>query len=139
MFWSKICFLKPKVRKIMFYQRDIHKYINLSLNLDEKIIYECSIGFLKLWECLYESPLTSNKNRHLFWINFCCTLYLSSKTHNVRIFMQLASCIKIRTLWVLGDKCKVQQKGIQYRCLLLLNVNWGSYEHSQSFTKPMAY
>ena len=36
MFWSKTCFLQLKVRKIMLYRRDIHKYINLSLNLDDK-------------------------------------------------------------------------------------------------------
>ena len=36
MLWSKTCFLQPKVRKIMVYLRDIHEYINLSLNLDDK-------------------------------------------------------------------------------------------------------
>ena len=41
------------------------------------------------------SFITSNNNRHLFWIYFCCTLYLSSKTQNVRIFMQLGVCIHV--------------------------------------------
>ena len=36
MFWSKTCFLQPKVRKIMFYKRDIHENINLFLYLDDK-------------------------------------------------------------------------------------------------------
>ena len=36
MLWSKAYFLQPKVRKIMLYCRDIHEYINLSLNLDDK-------------------------------------------------------------------------------------------------------
>ena len=36
MFWSKTCFSKPKVRKSMFYLRDIHENINLFLYLDDK-------------------------------------------------------------------------------------------------------
>ena len=36
MLWSKTCFLQPKVKKIILYKRDIHEYINLSLNLDDK-------------------------------------------------------------------------------------------------------
>ena len=36
MLWSKTCFLQPKVRKIMFYRRDIHENINLFLYLDDK-------------------------------------------------------------------------------------------------------
>ena len=36
MLWPKTCFFQPKVRKIMLYYRDIHEYINLSLNIDNK-------------------------------------------------------------------------------------------------------
>ena len=54
-------------------------------------------------------------------------------------YIDTPSCIKIRTFWVLEDKYKVQQKQIQNRCLLLLDVKGGSFEHSQSFTNPMAF
>ena len=67
----------------------------------EQVIYECSteyymdIGLINLLACSYEPPLTSNNNWHLFWNHFSCTLYLSSKTQNVRIFMQVGVYIYI--------------------------------------------
>merc|ERR1711917_192398 len=128
--------------------RDIHEYINSSLNLDDKekftdfflidiktprllhfealeqtiqkcegqlsnhsqtelhrgvltpfteqVIYECStknymdIGLVNLLACSYEPPLTSNNNWHMFFNHFSCTLNLSSKTLNVRIFLQVS-------------------------------------------------